>query len=273
MRWSPPVQKAHLPWLPGALGPGAVAGEEHDADVGRAAGVVEHAVELVDGVRPERVQHLGSVERHAHAAQADGSVVGDVGEVLEAGHLLPGVGVEGLADTGDRAHGRKAIRGEGVDNPAAVSAASCHARPRGWAGGLAGQGGGRGRGWRGPEVPAARALRGCRGVLPGGALRRAGCRGRRRVGAARGRPPGRRHLGRPHRRPGGRRRAASGVRQRVRVRRAGAGGPGVAACDLPRRLRRPSRRRTSGSSPGSPASSAVPRRSRPSAWTPWSRRS
>ena len=116
MRWSPPVQNAHLPWLR-ALGPGPVAGEEDDADVSRAAGVVEHAVELVDGVRPERVQHLRSVECHAHAAQAHGSVVGDVGEVLETGHLLPGVGVEGLADTGDRAHGRKASRRGGGRRP------------------------------------------------------------------------------------------------------------------------------------------------------------
>ena len=53
----------------GALGAGAVAGEQHDADVGGAAGVVEHPVELVDGVRPEGVEHLGPVERHAHAAQ------------------------------------------------------------------------------------------------------------------------------------------------------------------------------------------------------------
>ena len=44
------------------------------------------------------------------ARQAHGSVVGDVGEVLETGHLLPGIGVEGLADTGDRAHGGKASR-------------------------------------------------------------------------------------------------------------------------------------------------------------------
>ena len=124
----------------GALGPGAVAGEQHDADVGGAAGVVEHPVELVDGVRPERVEHLGPVERHAHAAQAHGSVVGDVGEVLEAGHLLPGVGVEGLADTGDRAHGRKASRAGGCGQLGGGVGGSCHARSRGRAGGPVGQG-------------------------------------------------------------------------------------------------------------------------------------
>ena len=115
---------------PGALGPGAVAGEEHDTDVGRAAGVVEHPVELVDGVWPERVEHLGPVERHAHAAQAHGSVVGDVGEVLETGHLLPGVGVEGLADTGDRAHGGKASPSVARRRPPAVQAPPAGRRRR-----------------------------------------------------------------------------------------------------------------------------------------------
>ena len=47
------------------------------------------------------------------------SALGDI----SAGHLLPGVGVEGLADTGDRAHGRKASRGAPVDNSAVVWAA------------------------------------------------------------------------------------------------------------------------------------------------------
>ena len=72
--------------------------------------MVERAVELVDGVRAEGVEHLGAVEGHAHAAQPDRPVVGDVGEVVEAGHLLPRTGVEGLADAGDRTHGGKAIR-------------------------------------------------------------------------------------------------------------------------------------------------------------------
>ena len=44
----------------------AVSGEQHDAHVGRHPGVVEHAVQLVDGVRPERVADLGPVERHPH---------------------------------------------------------------------------------------------------------------------------------------------------------------------------------------------------------------
>ena len=65
MRWSPPEQNAHLP----SLRARAVAGEQHDADVGRHAGVVERAVELVDGVRPEGVEHLGPVERDAHDAR------------------------------------------------------------------------------------------------------------------------------------------------------------------------------------------------------------
>ena len=125
-----------------ALGAGAVAGEQHDADVGGAAGVVEHPVELVDGVRPEGVEHLGPVEGDAHAAQADGPVVGDVGEVLEAGHLLPGVGVEGLADTGDRAHGGKASPWRGCGQPGGGVGGSCHARREGGPGGSPNRGSG-----------------------------------------------------------------------------------------------------------------------------------
>ena len=44
-------------------------------------GVVERPVQLVDGVRAERVADLGPVERDAHRAGVDGAVVGDVGEL------------------------------------------------------------------------------------------------------------------------------------------------------------------------------------------------
>ena len=75
----------------------AVAGEQDDPDVGGAPGVVEDAVELVDGVRPERVAHLRPVEGDAHRRLADVAVVGDVGQVLEAGNRLPEAGVERIA--------------------------------------------------------------------------------------------------------------------------------------------------------------------------------
>ncbi len=71
----------------------AVAGEQHAADVGGLAGVVERPVQLVDGVGAEGVAHLGPVERDAHRAGVDGPVVGDVGE-LEALDVAPGVGIE-----------------------------------------------------------------------------------------------------------------------------------------------------------------------------------
>src|SRR5699024_12688498 len=76
----------------------AVAGEQDDADVGGAPGVVEGAVELVDGVRAEGVEDLRPVEGDPHAADVLGPVVGEVGEILEAGYHLPGPRVEGLAD-------------------------------------------------------------------------------------------------------------------------------------------------------------------------------
>src|SRR5690606_23838494 len=75
------------------LGGRAVAGEQHDTDVGGHPRVVERSVELVDRVRPEGVAHLGPVEGDPHAAQLDVPVVGDVGEV-EALHLAPLCGVE-----------------------------------------------------------------------------------------------------------------------------------------------------------------------------------
>ena len=65
---------------PAVLRRRSVAGEQHAADVGRHAGVVEGGVQLVDGVRPEGVAHLRAVEGDAHGALVDGAVVRDVGE-------------------------------------------------------------------------------------------------------------------------------------------------------------------------------------------------
>ena len=93
MRWSPP--RAERPAA--VLRRRTVAGQEHAADVGRHPGVVERAVELVDGVRAEGVADLGPVEGDADGAVVDGPVVGDVGEV-EAGDLVPAGRVEELRD-------------------------------------------------------------------------------------------------------------------------------------------------------------------------------
>ena len=85
----------------------AVAGEEHAADVRRHARVLERAQQLVDGVRAERVEHVGPVEGDAYGAVLAGAVVGQVGEVLEARHHVPGLRVEDLADALDRTHGAR----------------------------------------------------------------------------------------------------------------------------------------------------------------------
>ena len=76
----------------------AVAGEQHRADVGGASCMIEGPVELVDGMRAKRIADLWPVEGDAHdpvvAALADMSVVCDVGEFVEAGHLSPLGGIE-----------------------------------------------------------------------------------------------------------------------------------------------------------------------------------
>ena len=90
------------------LGGGAVAGEQHGAYVGGHSGVVEGAVEFVHGVRAECVADLGAVECDAHGGQIaydlavfvalNLTVVGDVGEVLEAFNDAPVGGVEDVGD-------------------------------------------------------------------------------------------------------------------------------------------------------------------------------
>ena len=65
------------------LGRRPVSGQQHHADVRPHPGVVERAVQLVDGVRAERIAHLGPVECHPHGAVGDVPVVGDVGQILE----------------------------------------------------------------------------------------------------------------------------------------------------------------------------------------------
>ena len=60
--------------------------------------MVEAAVELVDGVGPEGVAHLGTVEGHSHRSSVDGTVVGNVGEVVEVLYRPPGFGVEEFGD-------------------------------------------------------------------------------------------------------------------------------------------------------------------------------
>jgi len=55
--------------------------EEHRANVGGHAGVVERRVQLIHGVRTERVTNLGPIERYSNGADVPGSVVGDVREI------------------------------------------------------------------------------------------------------------------------------------------------------------------------------------------------
>jgi hypothetical protein len=77
--------------------------------------VVEHAVELVDGSGPERIAHLGSVERNTHRAVVDRAVICDVDQVVEALDRLPAVRVKQLG------HHRTLLSPSGVDEAYALS--------------------------------------------------------------------------------------------------------------------------------------------------------
>jgi hypothetical protein len=70
------------------LGDGPFPGEEYTTDVTGLSGVIQGREELVDGVRPEGVAHLGSVEGDADHTGVLGAVIGDVGEV-ETGYDVP----------------------------------------------------------------------------------------------------------------------------------------------------------------------------------------
>ncbi len=63
----------------------SVTGEQYAADIGCHSRVVERAVQLVDGVRAERVAHLGPIKGNAHgsglAPDIDVAVIRHIGEV------------------------------------------------------------------------------------------------------------------------------------------------------------------------------------------------
>ena len=66
--------------------------------------MVESLVQLVDGVRPERVANFGAVERDPDRAVLlrawpDVPVVGDVGQIFEAGHRAHSSGLKVMAMT------------------------------------------------------------------------------------------------------------------------------------------------------------------------------
>ena len=90
MRWSPPEQNAQPPSF--GLGPLPVSSTTPMRGSCRA--IVERPVQLVDGVRTERVAHLGPVERDARDAAVRRHVRGDVGVALGAGGRHPFVLVE-----------------------------------------------------------------------------------------------------------------------------------------------------------------------------------
>ncbi len=74
-----------------------VASQQHHSDVGRHSCMVEHPVQLVDGVRAKCVAHFRAVERHPHRGIVDVAVVGDVGQIVEPVHEPPRLGIKGLS--------------------------------------------------------------------------------------------------------------------------------------------------------------------------------
>ena len=57
--------------------------------------MVERCVQLVNGVRPEGIAHIGTIEGDPHRAKRARAVVGDVGE-LEPFNRVPGSWIEDL---------------------------------------------------------------------------------------------------------------------------------------------------------------------------------
>src|ERR1700693_2118556 len=102
-----------------------VAGEQHHADVGRHPRVVERAVQLVDGVRAERVAHLGAVERDPDRAVVDVAVIRDVGEVAEAVDGSPERWVKRLLAQGCWTPSWVIVRSPQLIVCASVTAGSC----------------------------------------------------------------------------------------------------------------------------------------------------
>jgi len=113
--------------------PGPLPGEQHAANVGLLARVVERGVQLVDGARAERVPDLRAVERNPDDRHVDAAVIGDVVELV--GDRLPRIGVEdirdhtrvlagGLINDGGSAAGRRRMR-RSVAGRRRLAAADC----------------------------------------------------------------------------------------------------------------------------------------------------
>ena len=95
------------------------------------AGVVEGAVQLVDGVGAEGVAHLGPVEGDAHRAGVDGPVVGDVGQLAQLvdGRQADGSKVSEIIGRASRdGNGIQGSSGTGASGTAwrSSSVANCH---------------------------------------------------------------------------------------------------------------------------------------------------
>ena len=97
MRWSPPEQNAQPP----SFGDGPLPVSSTTPTSGDIRAWSSALVQLVDRVRPERVAHLGPVERDPHGAHArDVAVVGDVRQVAETVDAPPRFGFEGIVTQG-----------------------------------------------------------------------------------------------------------------------------------------------------------------------------
>lgn len=81
----------------------AIAGEKDAPHIGGHSGMVENAIQLVDGVRAKGIADLWPIERNPDTADIACTVIGDVTQV-EAGDSVPSVGIEDVRDVGETAH-------------------------------------------------------------------------------------------------------------------------------------------------------------------------
>ena len=76
----------------------SVSGQKHHTNIGLHACVIKGSVELINGLRPKGVSHLGPGKTNSHNAKFDMTVVADVGQGFKTTDALPRSGIKELGN-------------------------------------------------------------------------------------------------------------------------------------------------------------------------------